>query len=66
MKIHLYRAHAILQINLDIEDKDIKLEKEIKFGKFMLLDLSGNEKTSFNYDSKGNNELGYINKSLLS
>ena len=59
------RSHAILQINLDIEDKEIKMEKEIKFGKFMLLDLAGSEKASFNYNSKGNNELGSINKSLL-
>ena len=59
------RSHAILQINIDIEDKEIKMEKEIKFGKFLLLDLAGSEKASFNYNSKGNNELGSINKSLL-
>ena len=59
------RSHAILQIYLEIEDQEIKLQKETKFGKFMLLDLAGSEKASFNYNSKGNNELGSINKSLL-
>ena len=31
----------------------------------MLLDLTGSEKASFDYDSNGNNELGSTNKSLL-
>ena len=41
------------------------MEKEIKFEKFMLFDLAGSEKASFNYDSKGNNELSSTNKWLL-
>ena len=62
------RSHAILNIYIDIEEQDIdenKNNNKKSFGKFMLLDLAGCEKTSFNYNSKGNKELGSINKSLL-
>ena len=59
------RSHAILQINLEIKEKIINLDNFKKFGKFMLLDLAGSERASFNYISKGNKELGSINKSLL-
>ena len=58
------RSHAILQIYLEFEDQQI-FQKEIQFGKFILLDLAGSEKSSFIYNKKGNNELGSINKSLL-
>ena len=59
------RSHAILQILLEIKDEETKLQREIKFGKFMLLDLAGSEKISSNLNLKGNSELGSINKSLL-
>ena len=59
------RSHAILQINLEIQEKIIKLDNSKNLGKFMLLDLAGSEKASFTLNSKGNKELGSINKSLL-
>ena len=58
------RSHAILNIYIEIEDQEINLKQNKSFGKFMLLDLAGCEKTSFNNNIK-NKELGSINKSLL-
>jgi len=58
------RSHAILNIYIEIEDQEINLKPNKSFGKFMLLDLAGCEKTSFNNNIK-NKELGSINKSLL-
>ena len=58
------RSHAILNIYIDFEDEEIKSTHKISFGKFMLLDLAGSEKTSFEFNAK-NKELGSINKSLL-
>ena len=59
------RSHAILEINLEIQEKTANLNSFKKFGKFMMLDLAGSEKASFIFNSKGNKELGSINKSLL-
>ena len=62
------RSHAILEIIIEIEDQQVKLQPETKFGKFMLLDLAGSERASFfsnSKNSKGNIEVGSINKSLL-
>ena len=58
------RSHAILNIYIEIEDQGINLRQNKSIGKFMLLDLAGCEKTSFNNNIK-NKELGSINKSLL-
>ena len=58
------RSHAILNIYIEIEDKEINQKQKKSFGKFMLLDLAGCEKTSFSNSPK-NKELGSINKSLL-
>ena len=58
------RSHAILNIYIEIEEQEIKLKQKKTFGKFMLIDLAGSEKTSFSYSVK-NKELGSINKSLL-
>ena len=58
------RSHAILNIYIEIEDQELNVNQKKTFGKFMLLDLAGNEKTSFNYNIK-NKEIGSINKSLL-
>ena len=58
------RSHAILNVYIEIEEKEVNLKQKKSFGKFMLLDLAGCEKTSFNNNSK-NKELGSINKSLL-
>ena len=58
------RSHAILYIYIEMEDEEINLKQKKSFGKFMLLDLAGCEKTSFSNNIK-NKELGSINKSLL-
>ena len=58
------RSHAILNIYIEIEDQEINFKQNKSIGKFMLLDLAGCEKTSFNNNIK-NKELGSINKSLL-
>ena len=57
------RSHAILQINLEREEKS---NNNYSFGKFILVDLAGSEKISANSGkiSKAN-ESGSINKSLL-
>ena len=57
------RSHAILQINLEKEEKS---NNNYSFGKFILVDLAGSEKISANSGkiSKAN-ESGSINKSLL-
>ena len=57
------RSHAILQINLEREEKN---NNNYSFGKFILVDLAGSEKISANSGkiSKAN-ESGSINKSLL-
>jgi kinesin family protein 18/19 len=57
------RSHAILQINLEREEKN---NNYYSFGKFILVDLAGSEKISANSGkiSKAN-ESGSINKSLL-
>ena len=58
------RSHAILNIFLEVENQEINMIQNKLFGKFMLLDLAGCEKATFNYNVK-NKELGSINKSLL-
>ena len=58
------RSHAILNIYINIEDEEMESTQKKSFGKFMLLDLAGSEKTSFEFNAK-NKELGSINKSLL-
>ena len=57
------RSHAILQINLEREEKS---NNNYSFGKFILVDLAGSEKITANSGkiSKAN-ESGSINKSLL-
>ena len=58
------RSHAILQINIEIEEQSLPtLNKEKVFGKFVLVDLAGCEKTPIL--GKKNAESGSINKSLL-
>ena len=58
------RSHAILQIYLEIEEQlSPTLNKEKAFGKFVLVDLAGCEKTPVL--GKKNAESGSINKSLL-
>ena len=58
------RSHAILQIYIEIEEQSLPtLNKEKIFGKFVLVDLAGCEKTPVL--GKKNAESGSINKSLL-
>ena len=58
------RSHAILQIYIEIEEQlSPTLNKEKAFGKFVLVDLAGCEKTPIL--GKKNAESGSINKSLL-
>ena len=58
------RSHAILQIYLEIEDQSLyTLNREKAFGKFVLVDLAGCEKTPIL--GKKTAESGSINKSLL-
>ena len=58
------RSHAILQIYIEIEEQlKSTLNKEKVFGKFVLIDLAGCEKTPV--FGKKNAESGSINKSLL-
>ena len=58
------RSHAILQIYIEIEDQSLQtLNREKAFGKFVLVDLAGCEKTPIL--GKRNSESGSINKSLL-
>ena len=58
------RSHAILQIYIEIEEQLLPtLNKEKVFGKFVLIDLAGCEKTPV--FGKKNVESGSINKSLL-
>ena len=58
------RSHAILNIYIESEEKENNHKQKKSFGKFMLIDLAGCEKTSLNNNSI-NKELGSINKSLL-
>ena len=58
------RSHAILQIHIETEEQLLPtLNKEKVFGKFVLVDLAGCEKTPIL--GKKNAESGSINKSLL-
>ena len=58
------RSHAILQIYIEVEEQSLPtLNKEKMFGKFVLVDLAGCEKTPVL--GKKNAESGSINKSLL-
>ena len=58
------RSHAILNIYIESEEKENNHKQKKSFGKFMLIDLAGCEKTSF-INNIINKEVGSINKSLL-
>ena len=58
------RSHAILNIYIESEEQENNHKQKKSFGKFMLIDLAGCEKTSF-INNIINKEVGSINKSLL-
>ena len=58
------RSHAILNIYIESEEQENKHKQKKSFGKFMLIDLAGCEKTSF-LNNVVYKEVGSINKSLL-
>ena len=57
------RSHALLQIYLEVQENFLSFKNDVTFGKFIMVDLAGSEKTSVN--SKATSESGSINKSLL-